>query len=212
MRFTHIKHKQLLGWIFTLSLVTCLFWVPRACSPAPISQANINPVIVPPSEICTPIAADASPTAYNYTFGWGTNGAGNGQFNCPLQIAFNRTGYAFIADYSNNRIQIFSPTGQLVTKWGHNGGDGSSGSGNGEFYEPIGVAVNASDYVYVADFGNFRIQVFTPAGQFVTKWGSGGSLPGQFSNLNQIAINSTGHVFVADTSNNRVQVFTQTGQ
>jgi DNA-binding beta-propeller fold protein YncE len=37
---------------------------------------------------------------------------------------------------------------------------GSEGSGNGEFKDPSGVAIDSSDNVYVADMGNNRIQKF----------------------------------------------------
>ena len=39
---------------------------------------------------------------------------------------------------------------------------------------PMGIAVNASGYVYVSDVMNNLIQVFTPSGAFVTQWGSFG--------------------------------------
>ena len=39
---------------------------------------------------------------------------------------------------------------------------GSEGSGDGQFYEPWGVAVDANGNVYVADSWNHRIQKFRP--------------------------------------------------
>ncbi len=94
----------------------------------------------------------------------------------------------------------------LVAKWG------STGSGDGQFGRPYGVAVNADGYVYVVDYDNSRVQVFTSAGQFVTKWDSKGSGVGQFQGPCTIAVNATGHVYVGDDINSRVQVYTSTGQ
>ena len=37
---------------------------------------------------------------------------------------------------------------------------GSHGSGNGQFYNPVGVAVDKNGYVYVVDKDNHRIQKF----------------------------------------------------
>ncbi|MBF0537156.1 MAG: DUF1566 domain-containing protein [Nitrospirae bacterium] len=63
----------------------------------------------------------------------------------------------YVADPANNRIQKFSSSGAFITKWG------SSGSGDGQFNSPYGVAVDTSGNVYVADNGNNRIQKFAPA-------------------------------------------------
>lgn len=39
------------------------------------------------------------------------------------------------------------------------------------FKTPVGIAVDSSDFVYVADTMNHRIQKFTADGQFVNNWG-----------------------------------------
>ena len=57
---------------------------------------------------------------------------------------------------------------------------GSRGSGEGEFQNPNGVAVNAGGQVFVADADNNRLQVFTADGQFLATIGSYGAKPGQF--------------------------------
>ena len=43
---------------------------------------------------------------------------------------------------------------------------GSTGSGGGEFNNPVGIAVDPLDNVYVADQGNSQIQVFSKANYF----------------------------------------------
>jgi DNA-binding beta-propeller fold protein YncE len=41
---------------------------------------------------------------------WGTGGAGNGQFgNLHGLIVRKSTGYVYVADSANNRIQVFKP-------------------------------------------------------------------------------------------------------
>ena len=101
----------------------------------------------------------------------------------------------------------------LVERWGRNGGDGTSGTGPGEFYEPFGLTLNATGYVYVADTYNHRIQVFTPDGLFVRQWGSQGSLPGQFTEPYDVSTDpDTGDVYVVDRDGDRIQVFSPGGQ
>ena len=57
---------------------------------------------------------------------------------------------------------------------------GGSGTGNGQFSAPEGIAIDAADNIYVADTGNHRIQKFNTSGTFVTKWGTNGTGDGQF--------------------------------
>ena len=88
-----------------------------------------------------------------------------------------------------------------MTSWG------SSGSGNGQFSNIRGVAVDGSGNVYVADSGNNRIQKFTSTGTYVTQWGSSGSGNGQFNYPFGVAVDGSGNVYVADSNNNRVEKF-----
>lgn len=91
---------------------------------------------------------------------WGSNGVNPGQFNGLKGVAVDSAGNVYAAEGGNNRIQKFTSTGTFLTMWGRNGGDGSSGSGDGEFNNPYTLVVTPWQYVYVADTGNDRIQVF----------------------------------------------------
>src|SRR5215467_9472299 len=57
---------------------------------------------------------------------------------------------------------------------------GDSGSGDGQFNLPQGVAVDGSGNVYVVDTWNSRIQKFTGDGTYLTQWGTLGTGIGQF--------------------------------
>ena len=86
----------------------------------------------------------------------------------------NNSGNVYVVEQGNHRIQKFTSSGNFILKWGKNGGDGTSGSGDGEFNDPRGVAVdNNSGNVYVADRGNHRIQKFGPPSIIptLTEWG-----------------------------------------
>jgi DNA-binding beta-propeller fold protein YncE len=66
--------------------------------------------------------------------------------------------------------------------------------------------------VYVADFGNHRVQKFDPSFAFVLGWGEQGDLPGEFKQPGDVAVDKAGNVYVADTWNQRIQVFNAEGQ
>lgn len=105
-----------------------------------------------------------------------------------------------MADTDNNRIQKFDSNGIFITKWG------LPGSGDGEFNEPRGVAVDSGGNVYVTDNNN-RVQKFDSNGTFITKWGEYGTEDGEFNATSGVAVDSAGNVFVTDWWNNRIQKF-----
>lgn len=89
---------------------------------------------------------------------WGSSGAGNGQFSYPTGIDVDSSGHVYVADRDNERVQKFSSTGTYLWKWG------SPGTGDGQFAQNSngirGITAVSDGSVYVADFGNNRVQVF----------------------------------------------------
>jgi len=81
----------------------------------------------------------------------------------------------------------------------------------GSFQTPLGLDVDNSDNLYVADHGNDRIQKFNSAGVFQSKIGNAGSLDGQFNKPFDVTVDSVGNIFVADLSNQRIQKFDSNG-
>ncbi len=103
-------------------------------------------------------------------------------------------------------LQKLSPAGQPLAAWVR------PGVGPGQFAEPVGVAVDALENVYIADGFKNTIQKFSPSGQPLAEWGARGSEPGQFNEPSGIAVDVAGNVYVTDTWNGRVQKFAPNGQ
>jgi DNA-binding beta-propeller fold protein YncE len=159
---------------------------------------------------------------------WGRNGGDGSRGSLPGELAYprgievDRWGTIYVSDHDNHRVQKFTRDGELLAVWGRNGGDGSSGSGPGEFWEPRGLAIDARGNVYVAEKLNHRVQKLAPDGRFLGSWGKDGgagggeraigSGDGEFNLPYDVAIDSRGRVYVTDTSNTRVQVFDTTGR
>ncbi len=155
------------------------------------------------------MAALALPSAaaadHSFAAKWGSPGSGAGEMDLPSGIDADSLDNVYVADYTNNRIQKFSPDGEFLTQWG------STGTANGSFREPIDVAVDGSGDVYVADRGNSRIQKFDATGTFIDTWGSTGTGNGEFISPTGVATDSSGSVYVADYGNHRVQKFDSSG-
>lgn len=140
---------------------------------------------------------------------WGSLGSGDGQFNAPAGVAVHVDAagnvYVYVADYWNFRIQKFNASGNFIRKWG------TLGVFDGQFQNPMGVAVGPSGNVYVTDYGNHRVQKFDNSGNFITKWGVAGSAVGEFLHPWGIAVDALENVYVADRDNFRIQKFNSSG-
>jgi sugar lactone lactonase YvrE len=69
---------------------------------------------------------------------FGQKGTGPGEFDQPHGLAFDSKGRLFVADRSNNRIQILDLDGRFIEEW-H------------QFSRPSGIYIDKRDMIYVAD-------------------------------------------------------------
>jgi DNA-binding beta-propeller fold protein YncE len=122
-------------------------------------------------------------------------------------VAVDGSGDVFVTGgvWNDNWVRKFDNYGTFLTKWG------STGSGDGQFNGPHGIAVGPAQNVFVADNFNNRIEKFDNYGTFLTKWGSPGTGDGQFNNPAGVAVDGNRNVFVADEGNNRIQKFDHNG-
>jgi len=92
---------------------------------------------------------------------------------------------------------------------------GSSGSEDGQFSNPSGLALDASGNVWVADCDNARVQQFDADGTFVSKWGKPyDGLPfddDEFRYIDGIDIGPDGNVYAINWGQNMVKRMTPAG-
>ena len=131
---------------------------------------------------------------------FGSKGSEDGQFGEPDGISFNRAGNVLIADYLNNRVQVFNANGRHLSSITH--------TGAGERLEgPVSVVVAPNDWVYVVEYNCPRVSVFNENGEYIKSFGKPGHKDGEFNYPFAIAVRDDGYVFVSDTENSRVQIF-----
>jgi uncharacterized protein (TIGR03437 family) len=141
----------------------------------------------------------------------------------PGGVAVDTSGNLYIADIGNNRIRKVNTAGTISTVAG-NGTKGYSGDGGAATSAElsmtsahIGLAVDATGSLYIADSGNHRVRKVDPTGIITTVAGDGvGGFSGDGSpavnaglnNPTDVACDSAGNLYIADTSNNRVRKVT----
>ncbi len=152
-----------------------------------------------------PPSANSPYTGVLYADAFGSEGSGAGQLKTPADVAVDSAGNLWVIDRGNDRVQKFSPTGELLDSFG------SSGTGDGQFTWPSGIAIDPEGNVLVTDSANHRVQKFNAQGEYLSKFGSFGTGNGQFNGPAGIAIAPGGAIFVTDRGNHRVQRFTKAG-
>jgi len=175
-------------------------------------------VIAQPQGTIQTIAGTGSPA-----FGGDGGPATSASLNIAVDVSADRFGNLFIADQFNHRIRKISATGKISTVAG-TGVLGFSGDGglaiNAQLNTPIGVFVDPSGNLFIADVGNQRIRKVDTSGHISTIAGNGGkgyggdggpALSAMFFNCVRVAVDPSGNVIVADQSNHRVRKINAAG-
>ena len=134
-------------------------------------------------------------------------GSGDSRLVNPHGVAVSKDGVIAVSDWgSSHQVKKYSQQGKLLSVIGN-----SSGSKNGQFHFPKGLAFSSNNMLYVVDGWNHRVQVFHPNDTFAFTFGSKGSNPGQFQFPARIAIDTDNNVLVSDRDGNHISLFDHTG-
>jgi len=91
--------------------------------------------------------------------GTDTGTVDNAKFNEPHGISTDKNGAIFVCDENNNRIQIITPSGNVVTFAGSGtSGDSDGEADNAQFNKPRGLATDSNDNLLVCDYGNGKVK------------------------------------------------------
>jgi len=143
--------------------------------------------------------------------------AGLATIASPEALAVLPDGTLLLAERTTHRIRSIRPDG-IVRAFAGTGTAGFAGDGgpasSAQLSNPSGLGVSRDGNVFIADTGNHRIRVVTPAGLIFTLSGtgmpsaSGDGGPALAAGLNgptQLAVGPDGALHVADTGNHEVR-------
>jgi DNA-binding beta-propeller fold protein YncE len=122
-----------------------------------------------------------------------------------IDVAVAPDGGAFVVDNFMNRVFLLDDRSVLRSF-------GERGTEPGQFSAPAFCAVDGDGKVYISDALNGRVQVFSPAGEFLLAFGRFFQGPGGFGRPKGVAVGSGGEIFVADSWLNVIQVFGGDGE
>ena len=159
---------------------------------------------------------------------FGSAGSNDGRFDQPSGLAFDEDdNLLYVADTENNRVQVFemvsgntcpSGTDEIIDGVCFVDEFGSSGSNDGMFNSPTGIAFDEdNDLLYVSDRDNNRVQLISTIGNsnsisFSDEFGSSGADDDEFNKPSDLALSRDGtSLYVVDRDNNRVKIFEITG-
>jgi serine/threonine protein kinase, bacterial len=141
-------------------------------------------------------------------------------FTGPEGIAIDSSGNLWVTDSGNNEIREITTPGAVVTTvagsyltTGRANGNGTSAT----FDEPIGIAVDSSGNLYVADHNNNEIRKISPSFAVSLFAGSSSGASGSANGTGNaatffgpfgIAIDSVGNLFVTDANNFEIRMLT----
>ena len=124
----------------------------------------------------------------------GKKGRAPGELYYPEGVAIHEeTHQIFVANYMNNRVEIFSETGEFISQLGV-----------GQLSHPYGIAIHG-DSLYVSCENDHTLSQFSLIEMcHVRRIGGVGSNNGQFNYPQQLTTDLIGRVFIADCYNNRI--------
>ena len=133
----------------------------------------------------------------------GKSGRNVGEF-CDPQGVMYYNNKVCVSDRVNGRVQVFDSNLNFVRSFGH-------GDGPGQLKQPEGIDFDTQGNIYVVDFRQHEVLVFSEDGQYLRHFGQGEQGKGELTEPQGICINGD-YVYVTEHYNHRVSIFRTSGE
>ena len=135
----------------------------------------------------------------------GKSDEGTDLLHGPTGIAVDSRSNLYVADTYNHRLLKITDYGQAYPM-------GAQGRHFGQMAQPVGVLVDALQFIYVLDRRNECIHKFRPSLDVLFAFGRSGVAPGCLKAPEAMARGPLNNIYVADTANGRIQSWNHKGQ
>ena len=159
---------------------------------------------------CSPFTVIFKPFQVKPVLSFGKKGLGDGMFKDPMGVAVSDRDEIGVAVSDRDEILV-------ADNENHSNGTflrcfGRKGENTGEFNHPVGIAIDKGRNIFISEWNNHRVQIFSWEGRNLGSFGSQGSLDSQLTYPWGLSLDSTGNVIVADTGNKLIKIFTPDGR
>ncbi len=142
------------------------------------------------------------------------------EFNFPRAIASNSKGNIYVVD-GNHTIREIGTNNEVTTFAGYPSTGNIDDTGtSARFHSNYGIAIDATDNLYLADRNNHRIRKISPSGVVThfagsttrsSSYADGNSTSSRFRSPDGVAVDALGNVYVADTGNHSIRKISPSG-
>lgn len=131
---------------------------------------------------------------------------GGAVFEWPTGIAVDDVrGHIYVTDVKKHDVFAFDMKGKLLFSFLEKADRDDVADGG--FNIPLALDVASDGRVFVIDFINARVKVYSPRGEFLSAWGKRGDGLTSFGMIKGLAIDNEDHVYVTDADTNKVKIF-----
>ena len=104
-----------------------------------------------------------------------------------VMYVLNRGGAESVGRLELKRVCVCTADEGYIGEWG------TGGTEDGQFWWPSGIVRDPEGLLYVTDEALQRVNVFSPEGEFIRRWGETGDAPGQINRPPTSPSRPTGH-------------------